>query len=171
MPKKSPQAAEGRRPGAAEDAEPGEAGRSLYLCSTNNCMKETPAQKETKLTSAQRKIRKYDDENAMAALVILLDPAGHAGLPLEWAQATQFMRDKVQRRFIQPKLEKIGLGWVTFQVMRRTNASLGHKRCVDPKVAADQRGHGIGVSMDHYTKADLAQKLAVVSAVDAGVVQ
>ena len=54
---------------------------------------------------------------------------------------------------------KIGLGWVTFQVMRRTNASLGHKRGVDPKVAADQRGHGLGVSMDVYTQTDLDQKL------------
>ena len=57
------------------------------------------------------------------------------------------MRDNVQRRLIQPKLVTIGLGWVTFQVMRRTNASLSHKRGIDPKVAADQRGHGIGVSL------------------------
>lgn len=97
MPKKSPQAAEGRRPGAAEDAEPGEAGRSLYLCSTNNCMKETAAhrkmnqtaaQQETKLTAAQRKTLQYDDDNAIAALIILSDPNSHAGLRLEWAQAT-----------------------------------------------------------------------------------
>ena len=50
--------------------------------------------------------------------------------------------------------------------MRRTNASLGHKRGVDPKVAADQRGHGLGVSMDVYTQADLEQKLAAVRALE-----
>lgn len=44
--------------------------------------------------------------------------------------------------------------------MRRTNASLGHGR-VDPKVAADQRGHGIGVSLDVYTKTDIKQRAAV----------
>jgi len=81
------------------------------------------------------------------------------------------MRDNVQRRFIQPKLVTIGLDWVTFQVMRRTNASLGHKKGVDPKVAADQRGHGIGVSLDVYTRADLAQKLEAVRALDSAVIQ
>ena len=42
--------------------------------------------------------------------------------------------------------------------MRRTNASLSHKAKVDPKVSADQRGHGIGVSLDEYTQADVKQK-------------
>ena len=81
------------------------------------------------------------------------------------------MRDNVQRRFIQPKLATIGLGWVTFQVMRRTNASLGHKQGVDPKVAADQRGHGLGVSLGVYAQADLEQKLDAVRALDSAVVQ
>ena len=84
---------------------------------------------------------------------------------------TPLMRDNVQRRFIQPKLANIGLGWVTFQVMRRTNASLGHKRGIDPKVAADQRGHGLGVSMDVYTQSDLEQKLAAVRALEVAVIQ
>lgn len=85
--------------------------------------------------------------------------------------ASPLMRDNVQRRFIQPKLATIGLGWVTFQVMRRTNASLSHKQGIDPKVAADQRGHGIGVSLDVYTRADLAQKLEAVRALDSAVIQ
>ena len=76
------------------------------------------------------------------------------------------MRDNVQRRFIQPKLANIGLGWVTFQVMRRTNASLSHKQGVDPKVAADQRGHGLGVSMEVYTQTDLEQKLKAVRSLE-----
>ena len=29
---------------------------------------------------------------------------------------------------------------------------------VDPKVSADQRGHGIGVSLDVYTKSNIRQK-------------
>ncbi len=81
------------------------------------------------------------------------------------------MRDNVQRRLIRPKLEKVGLGWVTFQVMRRTNASLAHKLGIDPKVAADQRGHGLGVSMAVYTQSDLAQKLKAVSALETEAVQ
>ncbi len=80
-------------------------------------------------------------------------------------------RDNVQRRYIQPKLAKIGLGWVTFQVMRRTNGSLAHKFGVDPKVAADQRGHGVGVAMDEYIQSDLEQKLQAAKTVDFGLVR
>jgi hypothetical protein len=32
--------------------------------------------------------------------------------------------------------------------MRKTNASLSKKADVDPKVASDQRGRGIGVSLE-----------------------
>jgi hypothetical protein len=80
------------------------------------------------------------------------------------------MRDNVQRRCIQPKLATIGLGWVTFQVMRRTRGSLWHKHGIDPKVAADQRGHAIGVSLDVYTRAGLEQKLEAVRLLDSAVV-
>jgi hypothetical protein len=66
---------------------------------------------------------------------------------------------------------EIGLGWVTFQVMRRTNGSLAHKLGTDPKAAADQRGHGLGVSMEVYTQAGLEQKLDVVRRLDSEVIQ
>jgi integrase len=65
--------------------------------------------------------------------------------------AKPMWRDNVWYRNMKPKLEAIGLGWANFQVLRRTHASLGHDAKVDPKVAADQRGHGIGVALDVYT--------------------
>ena len=34
----------------------------------------------------------------------------------------------------------------------------GHDAGIDPKVAADQRGHGIGVAIDVYTKAALSRR-------------
>ena len=70
--------------------------------------------------------------------------AGETGQPL-W-------RSSLLEDHIRAKLEAVGLGWVNFQVMRRTHASLGHRAKVDPKVSADQRGHGIGVALDVYTK-------------------
>jgi hypothetical protein len=42
--------------------------------------------------------------------------------------------------------------------MRRTHTSLGHEAGIDPKVAAEQRGHGIGVALDVYTKASLGSR-------------
>ena len=67
-------------------------------------------------------------------------------------------RDNIWYRYMKPKLEPLGLGWANFQVLRRTHASLGHEAGVDPKVAADQRGHGIGVALDVYTKAALSKR-------------
>ncbi len=78
-------------------------------------------------------------------------------------RGTFLSRDNFLRRNIQAKLADIGLGWVNFQVLRRTQASLGHKEGVDPKVAADQRGHAIGVAINTYTDSDLESRREVVT--------
>lgn len=78
-------------------------------------------------------------------------------------RGTFLSRDNFLRRNIQKKLETIGLGWVNFQVLRRTQASLGHKEGLDPKVAADQRGHAIGVAIDTYTETDLESRREAVT--------
>jgi integrase len=57
----------------------------------------------------------------------------------------------------------VGLGWVNFQVLRRTQASLGHDHGVDPKVAADQRGHTLGVAIDTYTRTNQESRLEAVT--------
>ncbi|HLN01249.1 MAG TPA: hypothetical protein VK335_18310 [Bryobacteraceae bacterium] len=45
----------------------------------------------------------------------------------------------------------------------KTNASVSQKAGVDAKVSADQRGHGLGVSMDVYTMSDRQQKREAVN--------
>ena len=80
---------------------------------------------------------------------------------------TPLSLDNLWRRCMFPKLDKIGLGWATFQVLRETNASLSKKAGVDPKVASDQRGHGLGVSLEVYTNSDLEQKRAALRALEA----
>lgn len=87
------------------------------------------------------------------------------------ALTTPLSADNLWRRTMQPRLEQASLGWATFQVLRKTNASLSKKYGVDPKVAADQRGHGIGVSMDVYTSSDLEQKRAAVNKLEAAVLR
>src|ERR1043166_4467106 len=82
---------------------------------------------------------------------------------------TPLSLDNLWRRHMMPKLEKIGLEWATFQVLRKTNASLCDKYGVDRKVAADQRGHGIGVSLEVYTSSDLQQKREAVKKLEAAV--
>jgi integrase len=70
--------------------------------------------------------------------------AGETGRPL-W-------RDTLLTDHIKPRLKPYRLDWVDFQVMRRTHATLSHEAGIDPKVQADQRGHGLGVAMDVYTR-------------------
>ena len=84
---------------------------------------------------------------------------------------TVLWRDNVWYRSMKPTLEVVGLGWATFQVLRRTNASLARKANVDDKVAADQRGHGLGVSLEVYAVSDLQQKLAAVAKLESEVIQ
>jgi integrase len=55
---------------------------------------------------------------------------------------TPLSLDNLWRRYMLPKLEAAALGWATFQVLRKTNASLSKKAGVDPKVASDQRAMG-----------------------------
>lgn len=66
----------------------------------------------------------------------------------------------------KPALEKINLGWASWQALRKTNATLMHKHGIDPKAGADQRGHGLGVSLAVYTESDLAQKKRAVDFLD-----
>jgi integrase len=76
--------------------------------------------------------------------------------------ATPVSRDNVWRRDIQPRFEKIGMGWATFQVMRRTHSSLMNELKVDPKVVADQLGHTLDVNQNVYTQAGLHRRQAAV---------
>jgi hypothetical protein len=48
-------------------------------------------------------------------------------------------------------------------VMRLTRASLSRKAGIDPKLVADQLGHGLGVKLDVYTISDFGQQLKSVN--------
>ena len=78
-------------------------------------------------------------------------------------RGTFLSRDNFLRRDIQKKLAPAGLHWVNFQVLRRTQASLSQDIKVDPKVAADQRGHTLGVAMDTYITTDDESRLEAVT--------
>ncbi len=80
---------------------------------------------------------------------------------------TPLWRDNVWSRLIFPLWSKIGLGWATFQVMRRTYATLAKEAGADPKVTADQMGHGVGVHLDEYTRSRLPQLTEVARQVEA----
>jgi len=80
---------------------------------------------------------------------------------------TPLIRDNVWRRYIGPKLESIGLGWVDFQAMRRTHSTGMNETCDDPKLVADQLGHTVDVNQNVYTKASVARRKAAVDKFEA----
>jgi integrase len=86
-------------------------------------------------------------------------------------RGTPLSRDNLWRRQLSPKLKTVGLEWATFQVLRRTNASLSRKAKIDDKVSADQRGHGLGVSLEVYSFSDLEQKIEAVKLLESEVLQ
>jgi integrase len=51
-------------------------------------------------------------------------------------------RDNVLRRYITPRLKEVGLGWVDFQVMRRTHSTLMNNMGVEGKLLASHRSIG-----------------------------
>jgi hypothetical protein len=70
---------------------------------------------------------------------------------------------------MKPRLELVGLGWANFQVLRRTHASLGHEAGIDPKVSADQRGHGIGVALDVYTHSSVETRRGAAEVLESSI--
>ena len=64
-------------------------------------------------------------------------------------------KDNMLYRYIRPRLLKVGLGWVDYQVLRRTYATLMRKAGVDPKVVADSMGHDLDVNLNTYTQTPL----------------
>jgi integrase len=75
---------------------------------------------------------------------------------------TPFSRENCWQRNLGPRLKTNGLGWVNFQVMRRTHSSLMWDLQVDPKVTADQLGHSVDVNQNVYTQANLNRRLEAV---------
>ena len=55
--------------------------------------------------------------------------------------------------------------------MRRTHSTLSRKAGIDPKLVADQLGHGIGLNLDIYTVAGLDQRLRAVTALESTLIQ
>jgi integrase len=80
---------------------------------------------------------------------------------------TPLSRDNCWRRSMQPKLEKVGLGWANFQVMRRTHATLMNALGVNGKLVADQLGHSLDVSQNVYTQSPVESRLDGVNQLEA----
>ena len=78
--------------------------------------------------------------------------------PVGWPELSVYLGQQC------PRLEPLGLDWINFAVLRRTHSTLHQARRTDPKIIADQQGHGLGVHMSEYVDSSMTAKRAAVSA-------
>ncbi len=95
-----------------------------------------------------------------------LDPRAFL-IPSE--RGSPLTQENVWRRNMLRRLKPAGLEWATFQVMRRANASISRKANIDDKIAADQRGHGLGVRLELYPVSDLQPKIEAATRLESAV--
>jgi integrase len=76
---------------------------------------------------------------------------------------TPLSKDNCWHRIMKPALDKVGLKWANFQVMRRTHATLMKTMGVDGKLVADQLGHTLDVNQNIYTQWAVESRLAIVN--------
>jgi integrase len=76
---------------------------------------------------------------------------------------TPLAKENVWRRNIAGRLEAVDLGWVNFQVMRRTHSSLMNALGVDGKLVADQLGHTLDVNQNVYTQSAVGLRQGAVN--------
>lgn len=80
-------------------------------------------------------------------------------------------RDNIWRKCMYPKLKPVGLEWATFQVMRRTFATLSKAAGVDAHTRSAQMGNTVDVNEKEYAVASFEQKLAGVRKLESVVIQ
>jgi integrase len=76
---------------------------------------------------------------------------------------TPLSKDNWWNRVMCPALKEVGLEWATFQVMRRTNATLMKALGADGKLVADQLGHTLDVSQNVYTQSSVESRSVIVN--------
>lgn len=80
-------------------------------------------------------------------------------------------RDNIWRRSMLPEFKKIGLQWATFQVMRRTFATISKRAGVDAHTRSAQMGNTVDVNENEYAVSSFEERLAAVRKVEATVIQ
>ena len=87
----------------------------------------------------------------------------HDGWVFPSERMTPLSKDNWWNRVMCPALKKVGLEWATFQVMRRTNATLMKALGADGKLVADQLGHTLDVNQNVYTQSSVESRLVIVN--------
>jgi site-specific recombinase XerD len=71
--------------------------------------------------------------------------------------------ESLLRNHVRPVLRPVGLGWINFEVLRRSHSTLHNRRKSDPKAIADQQGHGIRTHIEEYVQSGIDERKAEAS--------
>lgn len=97
-------------------------------------------------------------------------------IPEAWLFASEnperpMSRDNIWSRHMLPKLKPVGLSWATFQVMRRTFATLSKQAGVDAHTRSAQMGNTVDVNENEYAVSSFEERLAAVRKLESTVIQ
>jgi integrase len=76
---------------------------------------------------------------------------------------TPLAHGNVLRKRIQPALKPLGLGWVNFQVLRRTAVTLLNASGADATLVAAQCGHTVNVSINTYNRVGIQRQQEAIN--------
>jgi hypothetical protein len=66
-------------------------------------------------------------------------------------------------KYVRPRLRPVGLGWINFEVLRRSHSTLHNQRDSDLKIIADQQGHGMRTHLEDYVQSGVKERKAEAS--------
>lgn len=95
----------------------------------------------------------------------------HANAPEDWLFPSEndkpLWANTLWYDCIKPALRTIGLGWVNYQVLRRTAVTLLNSTAnADPTIIAAMLGHTVDVSLNTYNKVGIERQRNAVQALD-----
>lgn len=82
---------------------------------------------------------------------------------------TPIRRNNLWRRNFVPKLKPVGLEWATFQVMRRSFASLAKQAGIDAHTRSAHMGNSVDVNEDEYAVSSFEARLAAVRKLESAI--
>jgi integrase len=66
--------------------------------------------------------------------------------------------ESLLNKYVRPRLRPAGLGWINFEVLRRSHSTPHKRRKSDPKIIADQQGHGMRTHLEEYIQSEVAER-------------
>ena len=89
----------------------------------------------------------------------LADDSVDAWLFPSSAVRTPLDPSNAQKYYMKERLKKIGMGWLSFQIMRRSHTTHADEAGADKTIMARQQGHSVDVHVNEYFQPSLEMSM------------